>query len=782
MSPLTDDVDASVSQPDSSDDMSESSPVEHTSHSTFIAPALPPIRFSMTTSDFSDLFNSAEGKASLKQLANITEDFDGHVPMTPPPTAVSLYSTESSVTPTSDATFTADYLSMRSSTDEGTLLSVEEDRIVPKFVSPAPRLQSLGRNISTGTLNSDFGDSRTESLRTRSSSESQTQPPQTARVTITRAESASATTNGMRDPKTEQLNMVTLRLQEALADARDRGAQQLKLDRGFIEAILSTLEARDLDYSTLKAKFDGVKRASKQYIDGLTVAQTEYDSELKARRDAEAEVTRLRVLLSGQVARLTALSGDSRRQELREQLSKELHENLSGLEHDLSKLRVERDMALAEVEELSATKQSTVDGGGANLGRSLTTRLDTIKKQYQRDLIPLKEERENLAREVAELKGVRDVFLEETTVLNARNEELAQLSAQYARRMVPIPETPPKPPQHSTPMRQQSQFLNTISPSASDDSHDTKLKVQRAEVEAPTPSKGKFIKWPGSKVKESAVVPAPDNRQKATVAHNFQQLSVLRFTRCDHCADKMWGSQLRCTTCSISVHVRCVNLVQVSCSQHSGSGQEEELPPSMFGRDLTEQVLADAQGSDRQTPIIVDKCIDAVEALAMEYEGIYRKSGGSGQSKAITQLFERGDYSTFDLRDSDRFNDICSVTSVLKTYFRSLPVPLLTFDLHDHFMAAVQIREPATKNKSLLELVNKLPAEHYYTLRMLMLHLHRVHERCEKNLMTARNLGVVFGPTLMRSRDPGAEFSDMAGKALSVEWFIENAPRIFPSS
>lgn len=62
--------------------------------------------------------------------------------------------------------------------------------------------------------------------------------------------------------------------------------------------------------------------------------------------------------------------------------------------------------------------------------------------------------------------------------------------------------------------------------------------------------------------------------------------------------------------------------------------------------------------------------------------------------------------------------------------------------------------------------------------------------------MTARNLGVVFGrksfffslsfevlifilATLMRSRDPGAEFSDMAGKALFIEWLIENAPQVF---
>lgn len=110
---------------------------------------------------------------------------------------------------------------------------------------------------------------------------------------------------------------------------------------------------------------------------------------------------------------------------------------------------------------------------------------------------------------------------------------------------------------------------------------------------------------------------------------------------------------------------------------------------------------------------------------ALDYEGIYRKTGGHGQSKAITQLFEQGDYAAFDLRDSNRFNDICSVTSVLKTYFRSLPVPLLTFDLHDPFIKAVQIKDVALKTKTMVDLVNKLPREHYYTLRMLMLHLYQ---------------------------------------------------------
>nr|VWO96982.1 Rho GTPase activator Rga [Ganoderma boninense] len=145
----------------------------------------------------------------------------------------------------------------------------------------------------------------------------------------------------------------------------------------------------------------------------------------------------------------------------------------------------------------------------------------------------------------------------------------------------------------------------------------------------------------------------------------------------------------------------------------------------------------------------------------------------------ITQLFERGDYASFDLRDSDRFNDICSVTSVLKAYFRQLPNPLLTFSLHDKFVSAATIRDLDIKATTFADLIHDLPAEHFYTLRALMLHLHRVCERSERNLMHARNLGVVFGPTLMRSPDPGAEFSDMAGKALCVEWLIENAQRLF---
>ncbi|TFK44647.1 hypothetical protein BDQ12DRAFT_730679 [Crucibulum laeve] len=783
----------------SSDEMSES-PVERTSHATFIAPAIPPIRFSLDAAGFSDLLSSVGGLNSMKAfdtLAKLSEQSEG-LPTTPPPTAASVDSTATLQTPSSqDTVFPQNRAGEQRNTS-----SIDEDitiTVTPRLDRKMERQDTISSMVST-TETLTNGERQSTQIPDLSLDDLG-DPKSSTRITLTEPESTTSTTL-----RHESSDVVLLRLREAMDDAKDRGAQQLKLERSFIEAIMEALESRKSETHQLKAKLDGMKRTSKQYIEGLTVAQTEYDQELKARRDAEAEVSRLRVLLSGQAVRLSALSGDSRRQELRQQMSKELNDNLSGLEQDLSRLKAERDMALAEVEELSVTKSSVAnspDPPPANLGRTLTKRLDNIKSQYQRELVPLMQQREVLNREITELKSVRDMFLEETTVLNARNEELAQLTAVYARRIENEPEIPlrsgdskisaEKQRAHIQSSQSQSTLIAPVLSSSTsssstiyDDADSRFLRSQKSDIEQHTPSKGgKFIKWPSSR--KEVVSPTSgieSNKTKAAhLEHNFQQLSVLRFTRCDHCGDKMWGSQLRCTACNTSIHVRCIAHVQIPCTQQSPASREEApqvpLPPSMFGRDLTEQVHADAKGGERLVPIIVEKCIEAVEALALDYEGIYRKTGGSGQSRAITQLFERGDYASFDLRDSDRFNDICSVTSVLKTYFRSLPVPLLTYDLHDQFMAAVAIRDAASKHQSLHELVNKLPDEHYYTLRMLMLHLHNVRQRCEKNLMTARNLGVVFGPTLLRSRDPAAEFSDMAGKALFVEWLVDNAPQIF---
>lgn len=79
---------------------------------------------------------------------------------------------------------------------------------------------------------------------------------------------------------------------------------------------------------------------------------------------------------------------------------------------------------------------------------------------------------------------------------------------------------------------------------------------------------------------------------------------------------------------------------------------------SIFGNDLVAQCLTES----RLVPTVVIKCIEVVEMTGIQYEGIYRKSGGMGQTKLISACFDRGE--PFDLGDQDRFNDISAVTSV----------------------------------------------------------------------------------------------------------------------
>lgn len=186
-------------------------------------------------------------------------------------------------------------------------------------------------------------------------------------------------------------------------------------------------------------------------------------------------------------------------------------------------------------------------------------------------------------------------------MLNARNEELAQLNAHYARRVdttqrtEALPETPPKATDSRRPSEERTRHQGAVpnahtvqqspihmplqphlnaSMTSFDDQTDRRiLNIPRTKIDLPTPSKAKF-KWMGSASKEGI-------GGKVKQEHNFQQASILRFARCDHCGDKMWGSQYRCTACNVSVHVRCINQLQTPCGQQGSLREDPSAPLSM---------------------------------------------------------------------------------------------------------------------------------------------------------------------------------------------------------
>lgn len=84
----------------------------------------------------------------------------------------------------------------------------------------------------------------------------------------------------------------------------------------------------------------------------------------------------------------------------------------------------------------------------------------------------------------------------------------------------------------------------------------------------------------------------------------------------------------------------------------------------------------------------VQQCIAELESRGLEEQGLYRLVGVSSKvSKLLTLGLER--------RKGDKLilNDRCewetkTITSALKTYFRNLPEPLMTFRFHEAFIAA----------------------------------------------------------------------------------------------
>ncbi|KAL7915929.1 GTPase [Trichoderma velutinum] len=196
-----------------------------------------------------------------------------------------------------------------------------------------------------------------------------------------------------------------------------------------------------------------------------------------------------------------------------------------------------------------------------------------------------------------------------------------------------------------------------------------------------------------------------------------------------------------------------------------------EPASSLFGSELPER----CEYEHRQIPSVVTRCIEEVELRGMDQEGIYRKTGGNSQINQIKDGFDKDE--DYDISDPDM--DITAVTSVLKQYFRKLPNPLLTFDVYEKVLESNAITDEAERCSHLHKVFTSMPQAHRDCLEFLMFHLHRVAIREPENLMSPKNLAVVFAPTIMRDLSIEREMTDMHNKNLAIQFVIENTHRIF---
>ncbi|KAM9439456.1 rho GTPase-activating protein 45 isoform 2-T2 [Clarias gariepinus] len=282
---------------------------------------------------------------------------------------------------------------------------------------------------------------------------------------------------------------------------------------------------------------------------------------------------------------------------------------------------------------------------------------------------------------------------------------------------------------------------------------------------------------------------------KAAKTHRLRKLRTP--SKCRECESYVYFQGAECEECFLACHKKCLESLAIQCGHKKLQGRLQ-----LFGRDFS-QVL---QGNSEGVPFIIKKCIQEIEKRALRMKGIYRVNGVKTRVEKLCQAFENGK-ELVELSQASPHD----ISNVLKLYLRQLPEPIMPFRMYNELMGLAKeslhsdgsdgVKGPEVLDQGeqtdpkvvhlvekLRELLKDLPPGKTATLKYIVRHLHRVAELEEDNKMSFSNLGIVFGPTLMRPKPTGATISlsslvDYPHQARIVETLIVFQDHIFsPSS
>uniref|UniRef100_A0A9J8AEN5 Uncharacterized protein n=1 Tax=Cyprinus carpio carpio TaxID=630221 RepID=A0A9J8AEN5_CYPCA len=283
---------------------------------------------------------------------------------------------------------------------------------------------------------------------------------------------------------------------------------------------------------------------------------------------------------------------------------------------------------------------------------------------------------------------------------------------------------------------------------------------------------------------------------KAAQTHKLRKLRSP--SKCRECDSYVYFQGAECEECFLACHKRCLETLAIQCGHKKLQGRLQ-----LFGQDFSQVSGSSPDG----IPFIIKKCIGEIERRALRMKGIYRVNGVKTRVEKLCQAFENGK-ELVELSQSSPHD----ISNVLKLYLRQLPEPIMPFRLYNSLMGlakeslAVVGPEGAETGKGpdlvdlgpetdpellvlvdrLKNLLKELPKQNTATLRYIARHLRRIAELEDDNKMSPSNLGIVFGPSLMRPRPSGATVSlsslvDYPYQARIVETLIVFYPCIFHS-
>lgn len=161
----------------------------------------------------------------------------------------------------------------------------------------------------------------------------------------------------------------------------------------------------------------------------------------------------------------------------------------------------------------------------------------------------------------------------------------------------------------------------------------------------------------------------------------------------------------------------------------------------IFGVDLEDACKRGRCHDGITIPLPVRECVDYVQAVGLNFEGVYKISGPKAKVSQIRKMYNN--------RQMVRFSDydVPTATSVLKMFLRDLPEPIFTNELLIRFEEAGAIFNYNTREKHLRTLIESLPALNRLLLGWLIVHLHNITLKEQVNKMNKQALAQALNHT-----------------------------------
>ncbi|KAM9240985.1 T-cell activation Rho GTPase-activating protein [Leptosomus discolor] len=208
-------------------------------------------------------------------------------------------------------------------------------------------------------------------------------------------------------------------------------------------------------------------------------------------------------------------------------------------------------------------------------------------------------------------------------------------------------------------------------------------------------------------------------------------------------------------------------------STNGNSPGQLDAKITLFG-----QPLAIICGEDDTLPQPVQDILAILYMRGPSTEGIFRKAANEKARKELKEDLNKG--GNVDLKSKS----VHLLAVVLKDFLRNIPSKLLSADLYEKWMQALEKPSKHEKIEELKEVADKLPRPNLALLKHLLSLLHHISQNAETNRMDSSNLAICVGPNMLSPETdntlPLEVQKEMNDKVtVLVEFLINNCSEIF---